>query len=134
MRGVPVDEPQTCGKGLADNSVLPAKLADLIASLADNLEVHREALDLNDDNSRQEHQVYRELAGELREIAARVAGLAGRMAGYRDLPMGKHDQQAMSRPAVRRAFEKFVRTKQDVVALLRNTAEADEKILGQMAE
>jgi hypothetical protein len=130
---VPMDEPQTCGKGLADNSVLPAKLAELMAGLGENLEVHMEALDLSDENGRQEQQAYRQLAGELRAIAARMTAVASRMAGYRDLPMGKHDQQAMLRPAVRQAFEKFVRSKQELLALLRTTAEADERILGQMA-
>jgi hypothetical protein len=44
-----MEEEPTCGKGLAEQSVLPAKLGQLMASLADNLEVHLKALDLPDD-------------------------------------------------------------------------------------
>jgi hypothetical protein len=49
-----MEEEPTCGKGLAEQSVLPAKLGQLMASLADNLEVHLKALDLTDENARQE--------------------------------------------------------------------------------
>ena len=36
----------TCGQGLAEHSVLPAKVGELIASLAEILEFHTKALDL----------------------------------------------------------------------------------------
>jgi hypothetical protein len=49
-----MEEEPTCGKGLAEQSVLPAKLGQLMASLAENLEVHLKALDLTDENARQE--------------------------------------------------------------------------------
>ena len=35
----------TCGQGLAANAVIPAKLGELIASMAEILEVHTKALD-----------------------------------------------------------------------------------------
>jgi hypothetical protein len=37
----PTDQP-TCGQGLAENAVLPAKLGELIASVAANLEARVE--------------------------------------------------------------------------------------------
>jgi hypothetical protein len=33
-------EEQTCGQGLAENSVLPAQLAEVTEAMADNLQVH----------------------------------------------------------------------------------------------
>ena len=36
------DQP-TCGKGLAENSILPAKLSELIAAMVENLEAHMKA-------------------------------------------------------------------------------------------
>ena len=42
-----MDQP-TCGQGLSENSVLPAKLAHVIAALADVLQTHMEALDPSD--------------------------------------------------------------------------------------
>jgi hypothetical protein len=48
------DQP-TCGKGLAESSILPAKLGNLIAAMAGNLVVHMKALDLTDSNSQAEY-------------------------------------------------------------------------------
>jgi hypothetical protein len=44
-------EQPTCGKGLAENSILPAKLGQLVDAMAENLRVHMHALDLTDQNS-----------------------------------------------------------------------------------
>jgi len=41
-----VAEHETCGKGLAAHSSLPAKLGDLTDAVADVLEIHTTALDL----------------------------------------------------------------------------------------
>jgi hypothetical protein len=127
-----MEEQQTCGKGLAGNSVLPARLGELIACLAQNLEVHMKALDLRDPNAEKEHDAYSGLAGEHREIAARLHAVADQMAGYRDLPMGSHDEKAMSDRAVLEAFEKFVESKQQLLALLQATAQQDQTMLAVM--
>jgi hypothetical protein len=125
-------EQPTCGKGLADNSVLPAKLGDLIAAMAENLAVHMDALDLTDQNSQAEHDVYERLVKELQQTAAQLQATANQMAGYRDLPMGRHDQKAMTRPRVRETFEKFVEQKQELLSVLGQTAERDSKLLEAM--
>ena len=125
------DQP-TCGKGLAENSVLPARLGDLLAAMAKNLEVHMMALDLTDPNSRKEYEAYGGLVKEIQQAAAQLEGTANRMAGYRDLPMGRHDQEAMTHPSVRAAFEKFVKQKQELLLFLEQTAERDGKLLETM--
>ncbi len=102
---------QTCGKGLAENSILPAKLGELIAAMAGNLEAHMQALDLTDQNSRREYDAYEKLVKEQKQIANQLKSVANQMAGYRDLPMGRHDEKAMTHPRVREAFEKFVQHK-----------------------
>ena len=51
-----MDEQQTCGKGLAEHSVLPAKLGELTAAIAAILEHHQTALDLTDENARKEYK------------------------------------------------------------------------------
>jgi hypothetical protein len=123
---------QTCGKGLAEHSVLPAKLGELTVALAENLEIHMNALDLGDESSRKEHDAYVELTKEHRRIAAQLQATANRMAGYRDLPMGRHDQKAMSAPKVREAFEKFVKLEQELLALLQKRVEQDARMLAEM--
>jgi hypothetical protein len=122
----------TCGKGLAENSVLPAKLGKLLAAMAENLEVHTKALDLTDQNSRAEYDAYEELIRELKQISAQLEETANQMAGYRDLPMGRHDEQAMTHPIVHTTFQMFVKQKQELLSLLEETRERDTKLLERM--
>jgi len=125
-------EQPTCGKGLAENSALPAKLGELISAIAENLDVHRQALDLTDKNSRKEDEAYEKLLRELRQVAAQLSVTAYEMAEYRDLPMGRHDERAMTHPRVREAFEKFIGRKQELLSLLEQTAERDDQLLEMM--
>ena len=125
-------EEQTCGKGIAENSVLPASLAELVASTARVLEVHMKALDLTDDNAKLELEAYRELASAHRRIAAELASLAERMAGYRDLPMARHDMTAMMSPAPRHAFAGLVRQEERLLELLQSRVARDHAMLAQM--
>lgn len=127
-------EEPTCGKGLAENSVLPAKLGELIGAMGEVLEVHMQALDLNDVNSKQEFEAYKDLVRENREIAASLAATAWEMAGYRDLPMGRHDEVAMAQPRALEVFENFVMRKQELLALLQESIEQDQRMLDQMGE
>ena len=122
----------TCGKGLAENSILPARLSNLIAAMAGNLAVHMKALDLTDTSSRTEYQAYEHLVKQLRQIAVELQWTANEMAGYRDLPMGIHDQIAMTQPEVRQAFENFVEKKQELIYFLEETAARDHHLLGMM--
>ena len=129
---MPRAEERTCGKGLAENSVLPARLANLLSAMAENLEVHQKALDLTDPHSRVEHEAYGELIGQLQQVARQLDTTANQMAGYRDLVMGKHDMQAMTHPRVLEAFEKLVKQKQELLSLLAQTTERDSKLLEMM--
>ena len=123
---------QTCGKGLAENSVLPAKLGELISAMAGNLDAHRRALDLMDQNSKAEYDAYEKLLKELRQIAAQLSATANEMAGYGDLPMGKHDERALTRPRVRQTFEQFIQHKRELLDLLNQTEERDDQLLKVM--
>jgi hypothetical protein len=127
-----MDEQPTCGKGLAQHSVIPAKLAELIAALAENLEVHMTALDLTDANARIERDAYENLATAYRQVASQLQATAENMAGYRNLPMGRHDEKAMSDPNVLAAFERFVNLEQAVMALLQEGLERDRQMLAAM--
>ncbi len=127
-----MDQQQTCGRGLAENSLLPGKLGELAVAMAENLEAHMRALDMTDPVSRQEYEAYVLLANEQRETAALLLATANEMAGARDLPMGPHDPHIMSGPQVLQAFEKFVQVKQELFALLQQTAERDQSLLLEM--
>jgi hypothetical protein len=127
-----MDEPQTCGRGLAENSALPEQLARVIETMADNLHVHMQALELDDEPAREEHAVYLRLVEEQRQAAGRLRAVAAEMAGARDLPMGRHDEQTMGSPEVGDAFRRFVEAKQGLVVLLQRMAEQDRQLLAQM--
>jgi hypothetical protein len=127
-----MDEPQTCGRGLAEHSALPAQLAQVIETMADNLHVHMQALELDDEPAREEHAVYLRLVEEQRQAAGRLRAVAAEMAGARDLPMGRHDEQAMGSPEVGDAFRRFVAARRELLALLERMAEQDQQMLAAM--
>jgi hypothetical protein len=122
-------QPQTCGQGLARHAALPAGLADLTEAMADTLQAHMQALDLDDPAALQEHGVYLRLAEEQRQAAARLRAVAAEMAGARDLPMGRHDQAEMSSPQAAAAFQRFVEAKRRLAAVLQELLEEDRRLL-----
>jgi hypothetical protein len=124
-------EEQTCGRGLAEHSALPARLAEVTEAMAGNLQAHMQALELDDEAARQEHAVYLRLAEEQRQAAARLRAVAGEMAAARDLPMGRHDESAMTSPEVADAFKQLVKAKQDLLVLLQGMAEDDRRMLAE---
>ena len=120
----------TCGQGLAVHSAVPAKLSELISAMAENLEAHMKALDLNDENSRQEFEVYVKVAQQHREIAGQLQETGLLMAGQRGLPMGRHDSTAMADPMVMAAFEKLVRVETELVELMQGVLETHRSMVG----
>jgi hypothetical protein len=100
--------------------------------MASNLQVHLQALELDDEPAREEHAVYLRLAEEQRQAAARLRAVANEMAGARDLPMGRHDTKTMASPEVGDAFQRFVRAKQELLALLQGMVEQDRRLLAEM--
>jgi hypothetical protein len=127
-----MDEQQTCGRGLAEHSELPARLAEVVEAMADNLRVHMQALELDDEPAREEHAVYLRLAEEQRQVAGRLRAIAGEMAAARDLPMGRHDPQTLASPEVADAFRQFVAAKRELGATLGRMAEEDRRLLAAM--
>ena len=122
--------PNTCGQGLAERSVLPAKLSALSAAMADNLERHQRTLDFTDNNARAEHDAYDVVARSLRSAATELQTTADRMAEYRALPMARHDERAASSPEIRDAFEWFIERERDLSVLLDTFIQQDRAMLG----
>jgi hypothetical protein len=122
-----MEEQQTCGRGLAEHSALPAQLAEVTEAMADILRVHMQALELDDEPAREEHAVYLRLAEEQRQAAGRLHAIAAEMAAARDLPMGRHDQQAMRSPEVGDALARFVKARDELGDLLGQMAEQDRR-------
>jgi hypothetical protein len=129
-----MDDAPTCGTGLADNSVLPATLADLVTALRTVLATHLTTLDLQDENSRQEHAAYSQLTRAYEDIAGSLRAAAERMRGCRDLPMGRHDMQAMTGSEPVEAFARFVDAEQELLALLQARLPGDQAMLADMRQ
>jgi hypothetical protein len=127
-----MDDQPTCGNGLAENAEVPARIGELIAAMADVLDMHQQALDLTDQNARPEHHAYVTLVMELRSIAAQLAATAGRMAGYRDLPMGRHDLQKMSGPGAVATLDTLVQTERALLSRLTETLREHHSMLDEM--
>jgi hypothetical protein len=124
-----MDEPRTCGEGLAQRSVLPARLSALTAAMAEVLETHQQTLDLTDDNARAERIAYQQLANDYRHLTSQLRATADRMLGYRDLPMARHHAQAMLGPEIRGALANVVERERDLAALLKTWIEEDQAML-----
>ena len=125
------DDNPTCGIGLAQHAVLSDKIGTMVEGLAETLALHRTMLVLDDVNARKEDDVYRELAESWSRIAPLVSAAAAHMAAQQDLPMGAHDPTKWG-AAHRRAFEKYVKSESQLLALLRVSAVRDEQMLASM--
>jgi hypothetical protein len=122
----------TCGQGLAEHSVLPGKLSEVMTAMAETLEVHRAALDPADETTRPEDAAYRYLAADQRAAAAQLLAIAGDMAGHLELPMGRHRIEALTSPLAVGAFERFVAAERDLLGLLEQAVARHEAMLGAM--
>ena len=127
-----MEEPSTCGQGLASRSMLPAKLSELLVAQARILEAHIRALDPNDSDARMEVDAYAMLVTAHRDIADRLSRTATQMADYRTLPMAAHDEAAMSDAVAHKAFAEFVRLEQELTTLLQKLLQEDQQMLQQM--
>ena len=124
------DQP-TCGKGLAEHSIFPAKFGDFLTAMTQNLEVHLVTLDPADETTQPERNAYLKLARESRRVADELRALAAEMASYRDLPMGRHDPAALSSPSIVDAFASFVKLERELLALLDTSIERGEQMLAR---
>jgi hypothetical protein len=122
-------EQQTCGQGLADHSMVTAKLGELTALTARNLELHMQTLDRDDENSKREYDIYQRLVNQHGEIAERLMKAANEMAGYHDLPMGKHDEEKMKSAKVFDAFENYIKLEQELIAILNDRLVKDQELI-----
>lgn len=125
-------DPPTCGNGLAANAVLPTKLGELTSAVGEVLEAHIPSLDLTDERSRKEREVYQRLAEDHRQAALQLEAIAQRMAACRDLPMGRHVEAAMASPAVLHSFQRFVQSEQELLTTLQHRLDQDQQELAAM--
>jgi hypothetical protein len=127
-----MEEPSTCGQGLASRSDLPRTLGELLGAQARVLEAHVRALDPTDIDARHELDAYAALVVAHRDVADRLTEIANQMAGYRTLPIAPHDDAAMSDSVAQKAFENYVRLERELSASLQQLVAEDQQMLQQM--
>jgi len=127
-----MNEHLTCGKGLAEQSALPAKLGDLVDATAGVLELHMQALVISDQQTRPERDAYEELARAHRQLATELHATARRMTGYRNLPSALHDLAVMSSPESANAFRRYVTREEELLVLLSARLDKDRAMLAAM--
>jgi hypothetical protein len=127
-----VEPESSCGEGVARQSILPAKLADLTEAMAAVLEVHQRALDLTDPSSQAELEAYQKVVHALRVSATQLKATAFQMAASRQVPMGRHDDEAMSSPEALQVFTDYVTAEQELLTLLQDAVEQDQRMLTEM--
>ena len=86
--------------------------------MANVLDAHQQALDLTDESNKPEHAAYLTLVQELRGISSQLGASARHMTGYRNLPMGRHDEEKMSAREAIVAFERFLEAERALLSLL----------------
>jgi hypothetical protein len=129
-----MDDEPTCGKGVAANAPLPAKLAEMLTALADTLEAHRPGLDLDEPAGREEDAAYATLVDDFREITSRLKATSERMASYRTLPMATHDEAVMADPARMSPYARFIGLQRELAATFTASVVQGEQMLRDMPE
>jgi hypothetical protein len=127
-----VEEEPTCGRGLAQSSVVPSGLAAVAASLARNLELHTRALNVGEAATVHERDVYERIVRSLRSAATDLQTAAADMASAVDLPMGPHDMAAITTPDVLDAFAGYVAAEDDLRRMLDAQHVDNEQMLTAM--
>lgn len=123
------DEQWTCGMGLAAHARIPAKIAELLKSLAENLEAHVPTIDTSSADGEAERAAYDRLSHEYEAVAAQLARTAQQMLEYRDLPAAPHHEDRLADPRLLEAFERFVALESELAGLLATSAEQDAQLL-----
>jgi uncharacterized protein YndB with AHSA1/START domain len=128
------EERPTCGRGLAENSVLPARFSEIMASMAENLELHMQTLDLDDPNAKLEYDAYGKLIKEHKDLATRLMTAAHTMYSYYNLPLARHDEDKLSNPAIATAFKRFNNLEEELTSMLKKRMKKDKRILAEIGD
>jgi hypothetical protein len=127
-------QPTTCGQGLAEHAQFLLKVGEVLASMAENLQLHMTVLDLQDENSKREYDAYEQLVEQYRQTAQGLTATGQQMQRYRDLPMGRHDERAMADPRFTSAFRNLVQREQELLALFSTQVKLHEQFFDKMSK
>lgn len=128
-----MDNPTTCGQGLAEHAALPSRMSDLVLALAEVLERHTKALDLTDAAARMELHAYQDLTQRFGTIAISLQAVSREMERHRGLPMAAHHADKLADPDLTTAFAEYAARAQQLFELLQHSLERHRHMLDEMA-
>jgi hypothetical protein len=111
------------------HSLFHEKLAELMATVGKNLELHVASIDPRDVASRPEYEAYTSLVEQHRDLGELLRSTAEEMASYSDLPLANHDPTVLSSPAVMDAFRELILRQEELAAMLEAWVERDRTML-----
>ncbi len=100
-----------------------------MASVAEIIELHMKALDLQNKKARKEYRSYAQLAKEHRDISRSLQGIADELERFRKTARGKPNADALSDANILAAFEKFMKAEKKVIGLLQKRMRRNLKTL-----
>ena len=118
-----------CGEGLAKNAVLPEKLSELMASMAEVLSQHLGTLELDDPGAKSEHAAYQQVIALQRRVSALSKALADDMRQFATLPPAAHDFGRLSTAEMTTTLRDLVRRKEELTTLLADQLQQDRAML-----
>ena len=127
-----MSESMSCGQGLASRATLPAALSEVAVALAEVLSCHERSVVSNDASSTAELQAYEVISARFRASASMLRSAAELMLGARGLPAARHDTAVLRSPENAAAFERFVASERELLALMQKALEQDGAILHSM--
>ncbi|MGQ0506009.1 MAG: hypothetical protein ACT4TC_11905 [Myxococcaceae bacterium] len=131
-KAAPKDE-ITCGQWMASKAPLPAKLGELMASIADNMDSHAKWTSASKDkNAKKEVEIVSKVAKTHRDLGTNYTRLSEEMTKHKDLPAVQHDPKAMDMAKMTEGMTKQIKLQREMAQMIIKDADEAEAHLNQM--
>lgn len=124
----------TCGTGMASNAILPTRMAEVMAALADVVTRHTESLDSDEVAGAAESEAWLAIATEHRQLARQLSAAADHMESQQDLPVANHDMSVLTSENAMSALEHYVAAQERLSELLRQQLSEFRTMLDSTSE
>ena len=129
---MPDEQPATCGEGSAVNAVVPERIAALLSTMANVLQNHTRALNVDNANARRERDTYERLVSDQRAIASSLSALVAAMRASRELPPAPHDEHVLADQRSIDVFGEFIAAEEEMLVLLQEGVSSHRTMLSAM--
>lgn len=121
---------KTCGQMMAEKADLPAKMSEVMTSVADMMDAHAKLM-TGSKEAKQEAAAFTKMAKEHRDLATRFKKTSDGMKKMGDLPAAEHDMAKMKAdPKVQASMKAMLQSHKDMIALMQREVAEMEKMMG----